>query len=117
MPKSLYSSRECPDSMADRLAAHRFGVFACTVLTVFGSLWISNAMSVREEERHQKRLLVRGGEMESPLNEGTNAALGDRMEVERGRRVRMSDLSSFDQALSPALPGSRVRESKIAQAQ
>ena len=51
MPKSLYSSRECPDSMADRLAAHRFGVFACTVLTVFGSLWISNAMSVREEER------------------------------------------------------------------
>jgi hypothetical protein len=51
MPKFLYSSLECPNSMADRLEAHRVGVFSCTVLAVFGSLCISNAMSVREESR------------------------------------------------------------------
>ena len=86
MPKSLYSSRECPDSMADRLAAHRFGVFACTVLTVFGSLWISNAMSVREEER------VLASALEAPGLEGLSQQPGQAAPAVSGDPLRYREL-------------------------
>lgn len=88
MPKSLYSSRECPDSMADRLAAHRFGVFACTVLTVFGSLWISNAMSVREEERMLAGALD-SWRIETPAGELPHTATATSVDPTRTQDVRL----------------------------
>ena len=110
MPKSLNSSRECPDSMADRLASHRFGVFACTVLAVFGSLWIGNVVSVREEGIAEQRLPPHQCD---PIDA---SAFDSRLDVSRRRRVRPGEVSSFESARTRALPTSRTWKGEIADA-
>ena len=50
MPKSLHSSLECPDTLADRLEGHRFGVAATATLALFAALVAGNMLSVRAEE-------------------------------------------------------------------
>ena len=50
MPKSLHSSLECPDTLADRLEGHRFGVAATAALALFAALSVGNVLSVRAEE-------------------------------------------------------------------
>lgn len=50
MPKSLHSSLECPDTLADRLEGHRFGVAATATLALVAALVAGNMLSVRAEE-------------------------------------------------------------------
>ena len=58
MPKSLYSSLECPDTFADRLEAHRLGVSVTATLSLLAAMTLGHLVGSADHRSNEPRALV-----------------------------------------------------------